>query len=127
MSAAPAVAVTDVYRNRTRRCWSIRERGRVVAHAQTVTLAAAVMIVRPGSRARVMRTGHREVHAWIRGTLVAHAGVPAKAASFHYRPFEAGHFIDESDRAIEAAARVFLDQEGWAWHSGTGTQAVASI
>ena len=118
--------MTDVYRNHTRQCWSIRERGRVVGHAPSVTLADAVMVVRPGSRARVLRTGHREVHAWIRGTLVLDAGVPARAVRFYYRLFLAGHFTDECGQPIEAAAWVFLDQEGRAWHSAAGTQAPGS-
>lgn len=118
--------MTDVYRNLTLRCWSVRERGRVVAHAQTVTLADAVMVVRPGGRARVLRTGHREVHAWVRGTLVLHAGVPTEAARLHYRPFDAGHFTDECGRPVVAAALIFFDEDGRAWHSETGTQAAAS-
>lgn len=119
-------SVTDVYRNLTRRCWSIRERGRVVGHLQTVTLAGAVMVVRPGSRARVIRTGNREVHAWVRGTLVLDAGVPAGARRLHYRPFEAGHFTDVCGMPIEAAAWVYFDQDGRAWHSEIGTPAAAS-
>lgn len=118
--------MTDVYRNLTRGCWSVRERGRVVAHAQTVTLADAVMVVRPGARARVIRTGNREVHAWIKGTLVPHAGVPARAVRFYYRPFLAGHFTDECGRPVVAAASIFFDEDGRAWHSETGTQAAAS-
>lgn len=118
--------VTDVYRNLTRRCWSIRERGRVVGHLQTITLAGAVMVVRPGSRARVLRTGNREVHAWVRGTIVPHAGVPTGAARLHYRPFLAGHFTDECGRPVVAAAMVFFGADGRAWHSETGTQAAAS-
>lgn len=115
--------MTDVYRNLTRRCWSIRERGRVVGHAPTVTLADAVMVVRPGARARVLRTGHREVHAWVRGTLVPHAGVPVGAVRLHYRPFEAGHFTDDCGLPVVAAAWVFFHEDGGAWHSATGTQA----
>lgn len=118
--------MTDLYRNLTRQCWSIRERGRVVGHAPSVTLADAVMVVRPGSRARVLRTGHREVHAWVRGTLVPHAGVRAGAVSLRYRPFEAGHFTDECGRPVVAAALIFFDEDGRAWHSETGTQAAAS-
>lgn len=127
MPAAPASTVTDVYRNLTRRCWSIRERGRVVGQAPTVTLAGALMVVRPGAQARVLRTGHREVHAWIRGTFVPYAGVPAEAVRFHYQPFLAGHFTDECGQPIEAAAWVNFDGDGRAWHSAAGTQAAASI
>ncbi|WP_056145200.1 hypothetical protein [Methylobacterium sp. Leaf85] len=116
--------MTDVYRNLTLRCWSIRERGRVVAHAPSVTLAGAVMVVRPGSRARVLRIGHREVHAWIRGDLIPHAGVPPVAVRLRYRPFLAGHFTDDCGLPIEAAAFVFLDEDGRAWHSETGTPAL---
>lgn len=118
--------MTEVYRNLTRRCWSVRERGRVVAHLHSLTLACAVLIVRPGSRARVLRTGHREVHAWVRGTIVPHAGVPAGAGRIHYRPFLAGHFTDECGRPVVAAASVFFDEDGRAWHSATGTPARGS-
>lgn len=116
--------MTDVYRNLTRRCWSVRERGRVVAHLQSLTLAGAVMVVRPGSRARVLQTGHREVHAWIRGTVVPHVGVPAGVVRLRYQPFEVGHFTDECGRPVVAAASVFFDEDGRAWHSETGTPAL---
>ena len=118
--------MTDVYRNLTRRGWSIRERGRVVGHLQFLTLAGAVMIVRPGARARVLRTGHREVQAWIRGDLIPHAGVPPVAVRLRYRPFEAGHFTDDCGLQVQAAAFVFLDEDGRAWHSETGTPARGS-
>ncbi|UBV45462.1 hypothetical protein LAJ19_20265 (plasmid) [Deinococcus taeanensis] len=62
----------EVYRNLTRRCWSVRQGGRVIAHSPWLLLRDVTMIVRPGGRDRVRRTGRNEVHAWVRGTPAQH-------------------------------------------------------
>lgn len=62
-------ANVDVYFNLHRRVWSLkcRRTGRVVAHARTVKSYGPVkFVVRPAGRARAIREGQKNVHAFVR-------------------------------------------------------------
>lgn len=100
--------MTDVYRNLTRRCWSVREGGRVVAHVPAIALADVAMVVRPGARDRVLRTGRREVHAWCRGTRTELAGIPAGAVEVGYSPWMAAHFTSRPGFSKFLSCRVVV-------------------
>ena len=108
--------MTDVYRNLTRSCWSVREGGRVVAHKPTIALTDVTMVVQPGGRARVLRTGVREVHAWCRGTRTELAGVPAGAVEIGYSPWHAPHFTSRPGFSKVMACRLIVfTNTGTAW------------
>ena len=106
--------MTDVYRNLSKACWSVREGGRVIAHVPAITLSDVTLVVRPGGRARVLRTGVREVHAYARGTVIQ-APRPPGAIRIHYRPFLADSFHDDAGRQWTEAAILHLGTEGRAW------------
>ena len=57
----------QVYRNLTKKCYSIRQNGKVVAHAQKLCISNAKFIVNEKGRDRVRKTGRKEVHAVIQG------------------------------------------------------------
>jgi hypothetical protein len=60
----------EVYWNLHRSCWSVRRAGgRVLYHARAVTLDDVTWVVQPAGRARVLREGRKNVHAFARGTL----------------------------------------------------------
>jgi len=65
------VSTTDVYWNSTRKKWSLRRQGRVAAHATSLALRGCTFHIQPGAQARVRSSGKKEVHAWIRGEVVA--------------------------------------------------------
>ncbi|WP_342163948.1 hypothetical protein [Methylobacterium sp. SD21] len=79
--------MTDVYRNLARRCWSVREGGRVVEHVREIALADVRLIVQPGGRAAVIRTARRSVHAYARGTRIPYEGMPPGAIEVGYNPW----------------------------------------
>tara|TARA_A100001391_G_scaffold205404_2_gene205794 strand:- start:2580 stop:2957 length:378 start_codon:yes stop_codon:yes gene_type:complete len=60
----------DVYWNIRKKCFSIRHKGKVIAHRQYVQLRDIKWVVQPGGRARVLRDRRKNVHAFARGTLV---------------------------------------------------------
>ncbi len=70
----------------------MREGGRVVEHLPGFALRDVRLIVQPGGRAAVLRTGQRSVHAWARGTRTELAGIPPGAVEVGYSPFEAEFF-----------------------------------
>ena len=62
-----------VYRNLNKGCWSIKslKTGRVVAHAQNLTLKDVIFKVNEAGRQRVIRDKRKNVHAGIVGTIMA--------------------------------------------------------
>lgn len=63
----------DAYRNLRAGGYSLRDRktGRVVAIVDAVTLRDAKFVVQPAGRTRVLATGRKQVHAFVRGTVNA--------------------------------------------------------
>lgn len=62
----------EVYRNLNRPggpWYSIRQDGRVVGHARKVTLRRCQFVVRESGRRRVLKTGRKNVHAWVLGYI----------------------------------------------------------
>ena len=58
------------YWNTHKKCWSIRHKGKVIKHADKVSLADCTFHVQPAGRDRVLREKSKNVHAYICGTLV---------------------------------------------------------
>lgn len=109
--------MTDIYRILTRRCWSLREGGRVVAHVAAAALADCSLHASEPSRLRFLRTGHRTVHAWARGVLVD-AARPADAVRLHYRPASAPGFRTPSGALVRKSRLMRFEDDGSAWVVG---------
>lgn len=84
--------MTDVYRNLTRRAWSVREGGRLVEHVPEIALADVRLVVQPGGRLACLRTGHRGVHPYARGVRIAFETLPGDAIEVGYNPFHSEFF-----------------------------------
>lgn len=64
----------QVHWNVHRRCFSVvalegPDKGRVVAHRRAVCVRDAEFVVQPAGHRRYLRTGRRNVHAFVRGRL----------------------------------------------------------
>ena len=57
----------DVYFNVTKKVFSIRQDGIVIAHRSNLFLTHSKFIVRESGQKRVRETGHKNVHAFVRG------------------------------------------------------------
>ncbi len=113
----------DVYFNLHRKVWSIRSRasGLVTAHRRVVAFpTGAAMVVRPSGRAKVLKTGLKNVHAFVRGEypelsdrvaewLEFGRGLP-EATRVTYNPHHAGFFTrkDTGARVDSASALVMV-------------------
>src|SRR5438093_2469132 len=64
--------LVEVYRNIRARNWSVRDARtkKVIAHTPEVALTDVVFKVSEAGRQRVLREHRKNVHAWVRGTLV---------------------------------------------------------
>jgi hypothetical protein len=60
----------QVYRNLHKNCFSVRQSGTVMFHTNYLAMENCDFVVNPGGRARVLKTGQKTVHAYIRGTIV---------------------------------------------------------
>ena len=108
--------MTDCYWHTHKRLWSLREGGRVVAHVPAIALSDVALVVQPGARARVLRTGVREVHAWCRVTLAGMDGVPAGAVEVRSSPWHVPHFtVRPGFQKVLCARLVVFTSNGKAW------------
>jgi hypothetical protein len=92
----------EIYRNLHRGGYSVRQEGLVVGHTDNATLLDAEFIVSEPGRRRVVVTGVRNVHAWVRGTLVTTREQTPLVAKVRYNPKSDAHFT-----------YIEPDQKGW--------------
>lgn len=110
--------VVDVYRNLHRKCWSVRHRGRVQSHCETVTLGDVTFRVSEAGRQRVLRERRKNVHAVVRGTLVAYGGVVGECTlEVTYNPYESGTFRYALTGMPVLTAKVAYLHNGKVWVS----------
>lgn len=116
----------DVYFNLHKHVWSVRSRqtGLVTGHARVVAFSCgADMVVRPSGRARVLETGQKNVHAFVRGidpelfndgwqvkSWLSFGQSLPDATRVCYNPRRAGHFTraDTGERIDAASALVMV-------------------
>ena len=85
--------MTEVYWNLHKRCFSVCERGRVIAHTDHVTLRNAHFVVQRSGYERTVRERVRCVHAWVRGEVTEMPNAASGAQTLvTYNPFRADHF-----------------------------------
>ena len=104
-----------VYYNLHRHTWSIKalegpDKGRVIAHSDTVLLSNAVGKVSQAGRARVLRERRKNVHAGMVGTLV-HTGTEGyfPGSQVVYNPYKYTSFVYSDTLApFERAQYAYL-------------------
>jgi|TARA_R110000824_G_scaffold82699_1_gene207242 hypothetical protein len=60
----------EVYWNLHKKCWSVRHKGKVIAHERLVDLIGVTWVVQPAGNTRVRREKRKNVHAFARGEWV---------------------------------------------------------
>ena len=105
--------MTEVYWNLHKRCFSVRERGRVVAHVDSITLRNALFVVQRAGYERTVREKVRSVHAWVKGEVTEMPNrTTCPMALVTYNPFRSDHFqVRETHERVDAAALVTFSIE----------------
>lgn len=101
----------EIYRNLHTGTWSVRDTrtGRVVAHPNRVAVRDAQFVVRPAGRAKVLAEGRKNVHAFVRGTLVVGpVETPEGAVEAYYNPYRFDRFVDRATEAPLAEAELVV-------------------
>jgi len=107
------VGRVEVYFNLHKRCFSIRQRGRVIDHRQLVVLSGCTFVVQPAGQRRVRETGVKNVHAFVRGTLepsddLEYSGLLHRV---RYNPFVSDTFFildGKKEVAVKVSDQVML-------------------
>ena len=112
---------TEIYRNLHKKCFSVRQKGRVVGHLQDnhiLRLKNVKFAVQPAGHKRVLREKKKNVHAFVRGNVVD--GYPTwDQVPFDkevtYNPYKGNTFYYKySGFPIEHADEVLI-QDGKVW------------
>lgn len=112
----------QVYRNLTKKCYSVRQGGRVVAHVHTLYLKDATFVVQPAGRMRVRREGRKNVHAYIKGTIVPEVEWIKQPRLVMYDPYKFDSFVDGMTwKPVHSSPRVLISEVG-VLYSGNPTQ-----
>jgi len=107
----------DVYWNLHRNCYSVKARtgpnaGRVIAHAETVTVRNVQLVVSQSGRRRVLKEQRKNVHAVLRGEWSAPCD--AETVGITYNPYKYETFVLRNSEApiLTAAVAVGRIVEG---------------
>lgn len=117
-----------VYWNFHRKCFSVQVNGRVVARATHVTLWCPSFRVGKAGRARVLREGRKNVHAYIVGEVVyawSYGKGPFDDGLAVYNPYEHETFVDKATgrtltKAWLAQCKVIDGRPSVYWVRGAG-------
>jgi len=93
----------EIYRNLNNGTHSIRRNGKVVKHLQhhqSIFLRDVKFAVQPAGQAKVRRTGNKNVHAFVRGTVIMPSSMNCTTDEFKkkmptcvtYNPYHMEHF-----------------------------------
>ena len=103
----------QVYYNLHKKCLSVRHKGKVIEHAQEVTLTDARFHVQQAGRERVLKQKRKNVHAYISGKLketfwFTQAPKYIWTAKQHvtYNPYKYKNFVNKKTLKPVASAEV---------------------
>ena len=87
----------EVYWNLTKKCFSVRHKGKVIRHVPYIALEDVEWVVQPAGNARVRRTNRKNVHAFARGYLLHHVADDIRHRTqrpITYNPYEYTTFVN---------------------------------
>ena len=103
----------QVYYNLHKKCLSIRHKGKVIEHAQEVTLTDARFHVQQAGRERVLKQKRKNVHAYVSGKLKesfwfiqSPKYIWTAKQRVTYNPYKYKNFVDKETLEPVASAEV---------------------
>ncbi len=116
---------TEIYRNLHKKCFSVRQRGRVVGHlmddpTEHVLLKDVKFAVQPAGRRKVLREKRKNVHAFVRGDMVSlpsytHLGLNQFTNEVTYNPYHYSTFYFKESELGITHADYALVRHGKVW------------
>ena len=107
-------AVVSVAFNRHKKLWSIRKGGRVVGYTEELLLSNATFTVSEAGRRKAIETGKRNVHAFVRGTLLNVNTAPhwPDFIPITYNPFRSSRFVNAETYEPMSQRRAWVIARG---------------
>lgn len=107
----------QVYKNLRRGDWSVRVKGKVVAHVRECVLANVIFKVSEAGRQAVLRKRERSVHAWCEGELLSAwqgAAIEGERVAVTYNPYRCALFTVRAtgDYVVSADWVHFTAEDG---------------
>jgi len=107
----------EVYRNLHNGCMSIRRDGKVVKHLQrwqSLFLEDVKFAVQPAGREKVRREGKKNVHAFVRGTIIAPSTMNHTTDVFQeecnlwvtYNPYQNDTFVSYVSKLLPSGGSI---------------------
>ena len=103
----------QVYYNLHKKCLSVRHKGKVIEHAQEVTLTDARFHVQQAGRERVLKEKRKNVHAYVSGKLKetfwftqAPKYIWTAKQRVTYNPYKYKNFVNKKTLKPVASAEV---------------------
>ena len=112
MTDLPPGTWVHVYRNLNWTCWSVRLRGRVIAHLDALTLRDVTLVIQPAGQARVRVSGQKNVYAYARGMIDPLEPAPPPITRVRYHPETRDTFELEDGTPIEQCGLASFDSHG---------------
>lgn len=112
-------ASLDIYWNLRLGLWSVRDRRQelVVLHQQSLIANEVSFVVQPAGHAKVIATGHKNVHAFVRANSIILKEIDSfielrEFMRVRYNPYKWACFVDEDFNPIYKADQVVLATDG---------------
>ena len=105
----------EVYFNLHKKMFSVRalegeNKGRVIDHTRALIIKDAKFVVRESGRKKVLEEKRKNVHAFVRGTLVNHIVIPdEERKTATYNPYRYSTFVDkETEEPVYESKGVYM-------------------
>lgn len=105
-----------VYFNLHKKCWSVRQSGKIIEHAYRVMLKDCRYLVSRAGREKVLKEKKKNVHAGVSGYLVdCVPNVPERSDEVTYNPYKYETFVskDAPFDAVKRSDYAFLECGDW--------------
>ncbi len=109
----------QVYRNLHKNLWSVKYKGKIIAHLDELYLKDVSFHVQEAGRRRVIRERKKNVHAYIKGTIVIPSMVYSNLTNrISYNPYKNPWFykIETPTEPIRKIDLVKFDDQGKVWY-----------
>lgn len=96
--------------------WSVRHKGLTLMHTPHVILKNCTFPVWKGGQTQVRKTGHKTVHAFVKGELLVdpceiskvYKKLKSSKNTAYYNPFKVDTFVDSNNQEVSKAEYVLL-------------------
>lgn len=102
-----------IYRNLHKGGYSVRHKGKVIAHVSSITLTNVRFLVGQAGNAKVRREKSKNVHAGVSGIWVGDVSLLGQSTNVTYNPYKYTSFIRKNDESsIKEAKIAVIDASG---------------